>query len=220
MKTLTVVLALGLSSVAFAVDTLNPPMMGAQGMQRGQRLLQKFDLNQDGIITREEAQQVRQQNFQQADADNNGAVTVAEWQIAQTQRRAERMAQRFTGLDTDNNGTISEAEFLAGGKNPQGRGLKRANMFQHIDSNGDKQISKEELQARQGERQAQMQAKKNRGGKFFQLDSNNDGQVTLAELNAQLPLFDRLDTNKDGKIDAAEIQQMRGQGQGRGQRNR
>jgi Ca2+-binding EF-hand superfamily protein len=192
---------LGLSPMVLANDGLPLP-------QSGQKLLQKFDLNQDGVITREEAVQVRNEKFNQADADKNGAVTLSEWQAAQAQRRAAYMAQRFGAMDGDNNGFISQDEF-GQGKNPQGRGGNRAARFAQIDSNGDQQISPDELAAQHAARQAK---KGDWGQKMFQtLDADQNGEVTLAEMQAIVPLFERFDANQDGKIDGDELQKVGGQ---------
>ena len=83
--------------------------------------------------------------------------------------------------------------------------------FQMFDTNGDKALSKAEIEAAQARSVAQAQANaiKRTETEFARMDSNQDGQLSLAEFKAGAPaprvadadqMLQKLDTNKDGKI--------------------
>jgi len=83
--------------------------------------------------------------------------------------------------------------------------------FKMLDSNGDKVLSKTEIEAAQARSVAQAQAEvaKRIEAEFARMDTNGDGQLSLAEVKAAAPpphiggadeMLQKLDTNKDGRI--------------------
>jgi len=77
--------------------------------------------------------------------------------------------------------------------------------FEQLDSNGDGQITQDELQARGAAR-------------FAEADSNGDGALSRAELEAQASermasridrMMERLDSNGDGQLSQDEMQSRR-----------
>ena len=90
------------------------------------------------------------------------------------------------------------------------------NSFKTLDSNGDKTLSKAEIEAAQARSAAQVQAAtaKRIETEFTRLDTNKDGQLSLAEVKAGAPaphlagtseMIQKLDTNKDGKVSQDEF---------------
>jgi hypothetical protein len=92
--------------------------------------------------------------FQKADADKDGKVTLAELTAAlEGHMRAEREGV-FDRMDANHDGNVSKAEFLAfeppappgeDGKPKKRRGPDPAEMFKHMDRNGDGVITSDEL---------------------------------------------------------------------------
>lgn len=132
MKTLLITVALGatiVSSAAFAQEQgggrVGPmrDMTRAQAQQMADAMFQRFDINHDGIVTRQEADQVGSQygeraqrminhvfgsaqsltlqqfetqqlaRFDRADLNHDGVVTAAERQQARAALKAEKEAQ-------------------------------------------------------------------------------------------------------------------------------
>lgn len=120
----------------------------AQDGRRGERL-QALDTNNDGAITRQEANAKKLQRFGETDTNNDGSITPEEIEAAMERRRAERRAERFAKTDTDGNGAISQAEFLASDRGSE--------IFDRLDSNDDDIISAAEIEAGQA-------ARRGRGG--------------------------------------------------------
>jgi hypothetical protein len=88
------------------------------------RLMTRFDIDQDGQITLGEVQSQRVAHFQEMDADQNKLVSQEEFEAYTTQKREERRQQRldeaFNAADTDGDGVLSQAEFVAAApKKPQ-----------------------------------------------------------------------------------------------------
>lgn len=131
MKTFLITVALGattISGVAFAQDQgggrggYMQDMTRAQAQQMADSMFQRFDLNHDGVVTRQEADQAAAQfggraerlvervfgtaqsltlqqfeaqqlaRFDRDDANHDGVVTVAERQQARAALKAERAA--------------------------------------------------------------------------------------------------------------------------------
>lgn len=120
----------------------------AQDGPRGKRL-QNLDTNDDGVITREEAQAPHLERFASIDANNDGELTQAEMEAAQAKRKEERKAARFADADADGNGTLSLEEFT-----PE----REAARFDRLDTNDDGEISAAELEAT-------AQGRRGRGGR-------------------------------------------------------
>lgn len=94
-------------------------MMGQPG--RGRFAL--IDINEDGVVSDEEAASAADEVFTAMDADDDGSVTLEEYmtvrmgpQLGYNPERQEAMQQakqdRFTAMDGDGDGKVSKAEFL------------------------------------------------------------------------------------------------------------
>ena len=109
------IVATGLAVSAAAVATAYADS-GDRGMRRGEgprmeRMFERADANEDGVISFEEFSSRGAERFTSADADGNGEITVEELTAAiernQHRRRAERMIERF---DMDGDGVVTVAE--------------------------------------------------------------------------------------------------------------
>ena len=141
-------------------------------------------------LTRAAAEALVREKFAKADANRDGAVTLAEVEAAMAAGRADRVAkmaahraERFAALDLNHDGQLSRDEFAA----------------PHADGpDGDHHG----MRGRPGMRGA--------GGGFGQkwfarVDANKDGRVTLAEADAAaMARFDKADTDHDGTISPDE----------------
>jgi len=204
-------------------------MMGtAVATDRANRLLEKFDVNQDGSISGDEVQFVLTEKFTTADADGDGLLTQDEMSTAHEQRHQERAAKRFVVLDTDKNGSLSTEEFQAG-KPPGGKhgcGPKRkfsrhetstthqeraAERFAKLDTDGNGSLSVEEFQAGKKPPMSPFGGKRGGGSEqmFSRLDLDGDDKLSSLEINTPLlEKFERLDTNQNGVLSAEELSQI------------
>jgi Ca2+-binding EF-hand superfamily protein len=128
-------------------DGVLTPSEAAQG---GQRMMQRHaeerftakDANKDGRLSKEEAQ-MPEARFAKLDANQDGFITKEEFQSAKAkkaEKHAKFAARMFQKVDTDGNGKLSRAEAQA----------HTDALFQRLDANGDKVVTKEELKAAHG----------------------------------------------------------------------
>lgn len=131
-------------------------------------------------------------DFATLDTNGDGALTMEELAAAG--------AARFATADTDGDGLLSAAELTAQAtERAEGRAAEAvARMLEHLDENGDGNISQDELPDR-GDRAERM---------FERADANDDGTVTQEEFQEARP--ERGGRHGDGE---------RG-GEGRGPRGR
>ena len=105
------------------------------------RMLQRFDTDGNGTISVEEFSEMRMGDLLNADADNDGELSVAEIKAAMEKRREARMAEMFKRrFDVDGDGKITVAEI-------KDRQEKR---FALADANNDGQVSREEFSKMRG----------------------------------------------------------------------
>ncbi len=206
---------------------LSLTMGTAVATDRANRLLEEFDVNQDGSISGDEVQSVLTEKFTAADADGDGLLTQDEMSTAHEQRHQERAAKHFAQLDTDENGSVSVEEFQAG-KPPGGRHCggskpmfsqdetsetreqlhqeRAAEHFAELDTDGSGSLSVEEFQA--GKPPARKHGSRSER-KFSWLDQDGDGMLSSIEMNAPLvEKFKRLDTDQNWVISAEELAQI------------
>ncbi|MDM8565620.1 hypothetical protein QUF74_08205 [Candidatus Halobeggiatoa sp. HSG11] len=117
---------------------------------RVDRLMERFDVNQDGQIALDEVQSVRTEHFNQMDVDGNELVSFDELENFRAEKREQNQAtQRGKGkkggchggrnnqmerLDNDGDGQISISEFTA-----------NIPLFNRFDTDENGIITKEEL---------------------------------------------------------------------------
>lgn len=192
--------------------------------KRAQRIIKRLDTNQDGIVTREEAKQIRVNRFQKIDGNADGQLTLAEFSAEALEQYNAKRTQQFNFHDKDQDGLITFAEtkqklglFKRFDQNNDDivsvQEMRAKNMsekrLQHltmkVDSNHDQQITREEM--------AQFRWKN-----ILKYDGNQDNQVTLKEWSqpsAKMEKkqerlqkrFVRLDKNNDGVVSLEEFSQ-------------
>ncbi|WP_404383482.1 EF-hand domain-containing protein [Caenispirillum salinarum] len=157
----------------------------AQGMDSGSDgVPPRFaaaDTDNDGAVSRAEADAMHAERFQKADADGDGTITAQEMQAARAEMRAEMMEQRggmgrhggMQGGQHGMHGAMHGGMHGGYGKHGGGHGMKNMHgggtaklqrLLEVMDTDGSGAVSQEELLAR-----------------FKDLDANNDGAVTVAE---------------------------------------
>lgn len=119
-------------------------------------ILKPYDLNNDGKLSAEEhqaylkamkeAREKQQADFlKKYDTDGDGKLSAAELQAARKEAKdkvLELRAKRFDELDKDADGFLSAEEFTPPVKMPA---AQVAALFNHLDANKDKKISKDEF---------------------------------------------------------------------------
>ncbi|MEK8019972.1 MAG: EF-hand domain-containing protein [Candidatus Parabeggiatoa sp.] len=186
------------------------------------RLMTRFDLNQDGQITLDEVQSQRVAHFQEMDADQNELVSQEEFEAYRTQKREERRQQRldeaFNAADTDGDGVLSQPEFVAAApKKPQ---PPQSDSAEQNDQDAVAETRRGKRPAReQGmgvERQGGMMGAGGQGG----MDAGRQGGMMGARGQGGMDAgqqgkgkgrqgkgnhFNRLDNNQDGQISLDEL---------------
>lgn len=170
MKKLTIglsIAALAMAGVAFAAPD-----------QRG-------DADNNGTLTRAEAQAHATARFAKMDVNKDGKLDAAD--------REARQTALFDRIDTNKDGQLSRQEFAAG----RDGGRPGAEAGQSPDG-----------KHRMGHRGGWGGPGGPRGGGMMQLaDTNKDGAISQAEFSAaSLQHFDRADANKDGQVTKEERQ--------------
>lgn len=198
MKTVSILSALiiaGFSlNTAVAAPNNNAEMCAAQI----QKLLTRFDSNQDGQISKAEVEAVKTGFFTKADQDGDGLLTKAELGNLHDDNRQAQMEAKFAALDSNNDAVISLEEMLNAKK-----GRRAESYFNRMDSNSDGQVTLAEMKAMGAARSAKQLDKQ-----LTRLDSNQDGMVSQAEFLSQDKLFQRADSNTDGIVSSEELQQQ------------
>ncbi|OQW96045.1 MAG: hypothetical protein BWK79_00250 [Beggiatoa sp. IS2] len=189
------------STTTESVDTLPPPPHCHHAPPFA-KLLERFDVNQDGSLTHDEVQSVQEGFFKTADTDVDGFLTAEELEAAHVQEREAHVAEKFAELDSNNDGGIQADELT----NTDGPDRHLARHFAEVDSNGDGSITLAEMKASMQAKGAEMDDRHEqmKAQKFTQLDTDSDGKISLAEFLADLPMFNDLDVNEDGLITADE----------------
>jgi Ca2+-binding EF-hand superfamily protein len=108
---------------------------GWGGGGRGDRLFEQFDTNQDGLITQAEIDQVLEARLANFDQDNDGSLTLEEYQALWLDAMRERMVDRFQAHDDDGDAMVTVEEFVG----------SYGSMVRHVDRNDDGQITRDDL---------------------------------------------------------------------------
>lgn len=127
--------AVGLAATLALVGPANAEEGQKRGAERHKAMMEKVDTNQDGKISREEADAARKARFDAVDANNDGTVTFEEMERAREQRQVNRRKRHFDRMDANDDGVLSPDEMDHGGKR-----------FEKMDLNGDGEITAEERQ--------------------------------------------------------------------------
>ena len=136
----TAALAVGVTALAGA--TLAGGGHHGRGHGSGAWLFETFDANGDGTLTEVEIEQVRQGRLQEFDADDDGSLSLEEYQALWLDAMRERMVDRFQAHDDDGDGLVTAEEF----------GEPFTRMLSRLDENGDGELSRDELRDRHRDR--------------------------------------------------------------------
>lgn len=106
-----------------------------------EQVFARLDANASGGISINEAEGPLERHFDQIDTDGNGEITGTELKASRAKRfeRGTEMRERIKASDADGNGTISSNEANKAGLD------KLIEHFDKIDSDGDGEITKQEL---------------------------------------------------------------------------
>jgi hypothetical protein len=77
-----------------------------------ERMIEEFDVNQDGTITQVEIDQARQDRLAAFDQNNDGSLTLEEYQALWLDAMHARMVDRFQELDEDGDAIVTAEEFV------------------------------------------------------------------------------------------------------------
>ena len=81
------------------------------GGGRLSRLLEAYDTDDDGGLTREEILGAREAKLKEFDADQDGSLTIEEYEALWLDAMRERMVDRFQQHDDDGDGLVTVEEF-------------------------------------------------------------------------------------------------------------
>ena len=170
------------------------------------RFMQFFDTNGDNVVTMDEFEGAALQRFKDMDADNNGSVTLEEFQAYIASKRQARRTEYFNRIDTNKDGSISQQEYIDYKQ-------KKAEMrFQAMDTNKDGLLSNEEFAARSKGRKGHKHWHGHDGKNpiFSKLDANHDGNITQQEsIAAWTRWFNQIDANGDKTVTIDEVRNFR-----------
>lgn len=133
-----------LSAATILIAVLGAQAVAKPGNRDAQAFFERFDVNGDGQITREEISVVRAERLTEVDADGDGFVTADELEAAAAERARERVARIIELRDADGDGKLSLEEMEPG---------ERASArFNRVDQDRDGIISQAEFDAARADR--------------------------------------------------------------------
>jgi Ca2+-binding EF-hand superfamily protein len=178
-----------------------------------EKLMGKFDTNQDGQITQEEASAVRAEFFTEADTNKDGALNLDEYKIAKEKKQEKRFNKYFAKVDVDKSGDLNLTEFLNAKKDHMGNTTEPESelkdRFTKMDTDNNAALTAQEVlegkkkgicKDGEGEKYDDNPEKS-----FAKKDADSNGSVSKAEFDAGDKMFSTFDANKDGTITKEEI---------------
>lgn len=193
--------------------TLTVPMaFAAQSSEQtqaryAQKLMQRFDSNQDGQITLDEVQAQRDMLFSQVDINSDSRLSLEEFaQLSQIRKKT-----RFNKIDTNDDASISLEEIITDRQNRLDEPLKKSlsqrleQRFEGADTNGDYVLNFEEF-TNFSKPSKTLHTQNRMAARFTQLDNDQNGLISRFEFISNVRLFDRFDCNEDGFLSQEELQ--------------
>ena len=141
MRNLVGCLLLGLT-LAGCGTTRPPPRDQRPEFHPPSTILEKYDLNHDGIVTRDEMEAGLRADFAKADAKRTGCLDADETRAVNEQRWAEDQSTASPLVDLKGLGCIDFEEFAATPRS----------LFDQMDVNGDGKLTQKELHPPRGRR--------------------------------------------------------------------
>jgi len=156
------------------------------------QVFERFDLNRDGKLTKDELPEPVAERIMKADADGDGAVTKEELEQARRKMGGRFIDKLFERFDANQDGKLTKEELPA----------QFAEKLMQADADGDGAVTKEELQA----------AREKLGPRpgatvlFRHFDKDGDGRLAASEVPqvAQERLL-QADADGDGGVTPEEI---------------
>lgn len=140
MKTKTTGLRVALGAVLIAGVAGMGALAQSGDRDKLDKVFDRIDANGDGVATRAEVLEARRGRMASADSDGDGAVSIAEFTAAATERAERRASRVFARLDDDGDGLVTSTEL------EESRKSRRADrFFDRFDADGDGAVSREEM---------------------------------------------------------------------------
>ncbi len=135
--TLATVLSAGVALLASCADDGPPPdrPAPAKPFHPAVELLERYDTNHDGTVTRAEMEAGLKAEFDAADKKHNGCLDPDETDAVNEARWAEGLSTTSTIVDWNHDGCVDFKEFANTARS----------LFDELDKNGDGKLTPEEL---------------------------------------------------------------------------
>lgn len=158
------------------------------------------DANNDGVVTRAEFDAGRDARFASMDADHDGALDRGEHRRGHREMMGGHHGGRqgmMAGADANGDGSISRDEFLA----------HPLQMFARLDANSDGSISAEEQAQMRALHEQRREDRRERRAERPNPDTNGDRQISRDEFAAMgTTMFERMDADHDGRLTRQEAE--------------
>lgn len=119
-----------------------PPPQPPAEFHPARSIIEHYDANHDGVITRAEVEQGLRTEFEQADAKHTGCLDADEARAVNEKRWQEDQSTYSPLVDFRQKGCIDFEEFAATVRS----------LFEQMDADGDGQVDQKELHPRRGGR--------------------------------------------------------------------